>query len=239
MTILDAISRPRRVTLLGFAWDVPPMTLGDLADLQAWVAAESWDPWEVPPADSEAESWALIVAKSENWPPVAWSPLARQATDHDAFLREFFWVAAGRHNGVSRADSDRACTGLASAEWDALFAAAYGSHPMEVAGARLNALDGDGPDSGAIDWPAAVAELIGEFPALAMPGAIGRLPLPAWRMLRRKGKAAAGKIQARPGEPEKDAIRRRQGLIAAARAKLAEWVTPRPAVDSPSAGPAT
>jgi hypothetical protein len=239
MSILDAIARPRRVVLLGIPWRVPPLTLGDLADLQAWVAAESWDPWEVPPADSEADHWAFVVAKSEHWPPPAWSKLARQATDHDAFLREFFWIAAGRHSPADRATSDRACSGLTPTEWDALFAAAYGSHPMETAGARLNALDGEGPDPGEIDWPAAIAELIAEFPALAVPGAIDRLSLPAWRLLRRKGKALAGRIQARPGESEKDAIRRRQGLVAAARDRLAEWVTPRPAGDSPTAGPAT
>lgn len=239
MTILDAIPRPRRVTLLGIPWDVPPLTLGDLADLQAWVAANSWDSWDVPPAESEAEHWALVVAKAEHWPPPAWSKLARQATDHDAFLREFFWVAAGRHSPADRGTCDRACSGLTAVEWDALFAAAYGTHPMEVAGSRLNALDGEGPEPGEIDWPLAIAELIGEFPSLAMPGAIDRLSLPAWRMLRRKGKAIAGRIQARPGESEKDAIRRRQGLVAAARSRLAEWVTPRPDGDSPSAGPAT
>lgn len=226
MTILDAIPRARRVVMLGIPWAVPPLTLGDLADLQSWVAANSWDPWEVPPADSEAEHWALVVAKAEHWPPPAWSSLARRATDHDAFLREFFWVAAGRHGVVDRETCDRACSGLTPGEWDALFAAAYGTHPMEAAGARLNALDGEGPDPGEIDWPLAIAEVIGEYPALASPGAIDRLSLPAWRNLRRKGKAVAGKIRARPGESEKDAGKRRQAMVASAREKLAEWARP-------------
>ena len=224
-TILDAIPRPRRVRMLGIPWDVPALTLGDLADLQAWVAAESWDPWEVPPADTEAEHWALVIAKAEDWPPAAWSPLARQATDHGAFLREFFWIAAGRHAGIDRDDADRAANGLNPGEWDALFAAAYAIPPDDSAGARLNALDGEPPGRSEVDWPAAVAEVLGEFPALALPGALDRMPLPAWRLLRNKGNPARGPIQPRPGETAREAGKRRKEAVAAARIKLAEWVT--------------
>jgi len=228
-TILDMIPRPRKVRLLGADWLVPPLTLGDLADLQAWVADQSWDPWDAPETTDEAERWALIYARSEHWPPTPWTGLAMAATDHTAYLAEWLWVAAGRHNRIDRGQSDLAASLLSPMEWDAVFAAAHGLSPADVALCRINRLDGWTPPETGVDWPLAIVETLDRYQGLD-PTTIDRLTLPQWRMLRGGGTTAAIPLSSRPGETVQDATRRRRALLAAARTRLAR--------ESETAGPA-
>lgn len=249
MTILDVFDRPATVRVRGLTIRVPQLTLRDLADLQAWVRDQSWDPFDVPDVDCPLLFWALVIEEAEGWPPQAGSELATLATPSDEYAAEFAWVAFGRHNGLSREDA-AAVAGAARADvvpWQAIQSAAYAVPPGDVASGVLNLIDGAVPEPAGtpIDWRAAIASLVldhGRAFAEVESWTIGQ-----FRLIRSCSRDDKGRLRVevpgvgprpRPGEAQKDADARRRAILEEATAVLEALYTAQGAGPiSPSPGP--
>ncbi len=225
-TILDAFPRPITVHVRGVPIAVPPLTLGGLADLQAFAREQSWCPWDVPPVDRPDLLWALVLAESDGWPPELGTPLAGLTVPDGPYADEFCHVAFGRHNGLKREEST--AVGIAARldifPWQRILAAAYGDHPRDVASRLLNILDGAAPEErgSSTDWGLAVVSLCVEPPHYKL-HEIEALSLPQFRLICRARRGTKGRVElapergvpprARPGEKSKDAERRRSALV--------------------------
>jgi hypothetical protein len=235
-TLLDAFDRPITVRVRGLDVRVGALTLGALADLQAWVRDHSWDPWDVPDPGDLATAMALVVVHADGWPPPVGSTLASLATAAEGYQAELAYVAFGRSNGLSREDA--ALVGEAAREdvlpWQRILGAAYGERPDLAADRILNGLDGaaPGPDGDGPDWALSIATLvIGDEGRRGMSFAEAEaLTLPQHRLLCRAHRDEKGRLRLaagetprerpRPGEHWKVAKARRAALLGRATAIL-------------------
>jgi hypothetical protein len=237
-TLLDCFDRPRTVRVRThnpahpyLTLSVPQLRLRDLADLQAWVRDQSWDPFDAPDTDDPALFWAMVLHDGQGWPPPLGSTLAALATPAEGYAEEFAHVAFGRHNGLDR-DTARRVAGAAMADvvpWQAIVSAAYAIDPADIASRMLNAIDGAIPedDGPPIDWPLAIAGLVVEH-GIGFDAAED-LTIGQFRLMRSLTRDDKGRLRheprgvpprPRPGEPGKDADRRRKALLERAEAEL-------------------
>jgi hypothetical protein len=251
--ILEILPRPSSVPLLGVPITVHPITLGDLADLQAWVRDNSWNCFEVPPDVSDpAMLWACVAARAIGWPPPIHTDLAQLATGGEAYAAEWFWRVIGRKAGIDRELSD----GLAGVAvyrdplgWHHAVGAAYGEHPDHTAHRWLNYLAGQVPERvEPTDWALAIAAFCREWRVL--PRECEALTLIEWRTLNGLSvdKDSGQYRLARPmrpqphGEDRAQAKRERRELIQSAADLIDEWERRRasdPCNPSPPADPDT
>lgn len=224
MILTDIFPRPKRIEVIGCKAVVPVLCLGDLADLQDWVNENSWNPWDVPERDDPCERWALAFAKSEHWPPVAWSALAREATDHAAFVAYFLWMAIGRHNGFDVENCMKLQAVMSDYEFDMIYACAYDIHPNTIAHRHLNRIEGrEPPDQAVINWNEDIYRVLQNYPGLD-PMSLERMSISFFRFLSLQGNdVPQDRLPPLPGVPYKESRRARKERVDWARDFLAKY----------------
>jgi hypothetical protein len=185
------------------------LTLGALADLQAYVDRRCPDPLEglrerLVDMDPEGRRVALVAAyaKAEQGPP-AWGWPA----DDDGH-RHFVLVALARHNpGFGPADAAAVVERVAAPEYAALWRVARGITPLDEIEALLGL--STSPDGAPITWTQAVVEVAEAFPGWTLEQ-IGGLTISQVRALRSGGKPEIRGVPLRPtkaGQTLKDMVR--------------------------------
>jgi hypothetical protein len=233
--ILEILPRPSSVPLLGVPITVHPITLGDLADLQAWVRDNSWNCFEVPPDVSDpAMLWACVAARAIGWPPPIHTDLARMATGWEEYAAAWCHIAVGRKIGLQPNDSAQLSrTGPRDVlGWQAVLCAVYGESPTHAAHRWLNSLcaaSEDGPEHPPPDWALLIGAFCREWKRL--PAEVANLTLIEWRTLNALSvEAETGHYRLDragpplpPGADRMRAKRERRELIAEAGRVVDDW----------------
>ncbi len=171
MSLLDLFPQPRALPFAGGTVRVRPFTLGQLAELQGWLAELVPHPFEAgqaafaqaDPADLPALVAAAIV-QADGWPVALGSRLGDILLSTPAGRRELARLALGDLNpGFDPAEALEA----SDEEWGALARVAYGVDPLA---SLVRLLDGpeeepsDPADTAAdpTPWGAIVADVVKE-----------------------------------------------------------------------------
>lgn len=159
--ITQIIPRPRLVRLGGREFLASEFRLADLADLQAWLEAESSDPFE----DSAStilggirdREWKKllwrIVDESGAWPPRLGSPDADGLIDSPSGMARQLYLSLRReHPEIDQAEADRLLAEVTPAEWSRFSRWAWAVKPEAVI---RSLIDGPREDPGRpTDWTA-------------------------------------------------------------------------------------
>jgi hypothetical protein len=214
--ITRVIPVPRAVQLGGREYVASELTLGDLAELQAWLEEAEPHPLEgLPPAWADPEPETRPARLAAAWERArAWPP--RLGTDRGAELlaspggRAFFLTLCLRRArpDFGPAEALDLLRRITPTEWSALRRVAYAITPREELVAELD--DGADAGDGPPDWCRSVhnaiqAEGCPDYAGLAA------LHLGQWRNLCSQGKAA----EKRPdfGAAVKRVVEKLKGLI--------------------------
>ena len=246
MNLLDPLPRPRRVVVCGVQLDVHAITLGDLADLQAWVRDHSWNPFDVPPDVATPELlWACVAARGEGWPPAIHTDLAALSTEGSEYLTEWVHVVIGRKNNWERGMSATLAEfgpGDVLA-WQDVLSSAYGDPPEHLAHRWMNRLEGEADKyQEPTDWALAIGAFCVDWKV--MPWEAERLTLAQFRLFNaiRPDPETKHYVLDRPvrpnacrrdGESLRDARARRKALIAEGHAAVNAWEAARSGAGGP------
>lgn len=209
MPLLDLFpAEATTVRVAGRALAIRPLTLADLAGLDAAIGAACPFVAEPPPAGLDAwrerRHWAKEWKRARAW-PLPFPAIAGTGPGRVLLLR--------RVADVSEAEAPAIVAGATEAEWRAIEDAAHGVHPADR---LLRLMDPDrplsDPEAESVTLEEAIAGVCRDFGWTLEE--VGRLTLRQFRALRAGGSPSPRKLVPKPGETMAAACRERRRLLA-------------------------